>query len=844
MFVRCIQYFVAMVIVPFFALSLRAAEAELVFKQATWFPDEISTAYIFLEVDTEPVVELPNGEEEVRIYDSQVIDLGDDERGRYAVVMDFVPRRPGVRTFPSVKVSVGDTLWQTRPKQFVVSEVLDSERMSLKVEPEKRTVFQGEPLRIDFMWESDLPVDQMRAFRLSPSFFNDPAVKVFIPRSTVAPDDQFGLPVGGRRVITHRIQDRDAAPGRLGTVFFSIWVRFEEAGQYEIPKTALECAQLEKKGYGAHQYASYFNNSLFEPVDRSKAYQKLRTHAEGFRLEVLPLNMSGKTELFSGLFSPDSIEVSVSPRNLELGQLMEIRIDVKTDVCSEMLELPSMALQSSLRHRFWVADEMGETWRADGRSFVARARPLSVDSRYFPSLSFQVFDADAGRYRTIETQSIPLEIESTDGRRYFPVDNLPGAKRLVEANAEGVWHNDKGSFMSEIGHVLISVLSRGVFVFLLLGPLLFIVLMPWAREFRRRSEDEKYRRRRTAYGQFRSGILGGGHKVEALRSFVAQCFERPEKSLTAKDAAELLKNCGCNESDAAEVESLLRELDEPRYSISESIQTPDTVDREIVSTLGKAIYRNANRVGFFICTLLFVGLASDVKGASWQEAERRFDDALELSESGEISSVIEERFAEAALAFESCADAGVRVGAAWYNAGNAWFKAGELGRAIASYRRAEAFRPFDKRLHESLAAARALRVDVIGTGKVEHRVWPQRWGLALFSLLWIGGWSVLMFWIRYRRGAILGASLVLIGTSLLVGGIELRDHLAGRSEGVLIASEAYGRKGPGFAYQSAFKESLHSGVEFEVLESRADWLRVSLGPDGECWLPAKTVELL
>ena len=79
--------------------------------------------------------------------------------------------------------------------------------------------------------------------------------------------------------------------------------------------------------------------------------------------------------------------------------------------------------------------------------------------------------------------------------------------------------------------------------------------------------------------------------------------------------------------------------------------------------------------------------------ADWESAESAFAVALEGAEAGGNSNVIEARFAEAALQFEACGEAGIRSGLAWYNAGNAWFKSGEIGRAIANYRQAEGYRP-------------------------------------------------------------------------------------------------------------------------------------------------------
>ncbi len=842
--VTCIQILVAGVLTLVLPHLLFGEELELRFKEASWFTDEVATAYILLNTEGEPELDSIDSNDEIRIYSSEVVALKDDDpRGSHAVVVEFVPRRVGIRTFPSLRLTTGDSTWKSGSKQFVASETLLSDRMSLEMNPHKEEIMQGEPLRIDFAWKSDLPVSQLRAFRLIPSFFNNPDIKVYVPRIQVPADDQFGLPVGGKRVIAHRIQGRGMSESALGEVRFSIWVKFEAAGRYEFSETELYCSLLEDKGYGSHQYASYFNNSLFESVDRSKSYKKLKTRSAAHSIEVLPLAEEGRLESFSGLFSPESIEVTVTPSKLELGQLMEIRVDVKSDVCSEMLELSPISLQRSLRHRFWVAESMSETWLPDGRRFVARGRPISTELGYFPSLSFQVVDLESGGYRTIETASIPLSVSSEDGQSYFPLKGLPGTKQLIESSKRGVWYNDKGNVMSDLAHGLISVLVDGFWLFLLLGPLLYFVLRPWVRERRRRFVDKLYGKRRAAYLLFLRRASEVKENPDALHCLIADCLERPVSSLTPGDVGELLSEQGCDQSIVDGAVDLLRGPEERLYSGKEQrVGERDFDANQRSLAIGKTIYRTLVKGGAVLAIAVGAGSVSTVEAASWAQAESAFSEALDVANSGAFSSRIEEAFSEAALEFESCASEGIRPGPSWYNAGNAWFKAGEIGRAIASYRKAEAYRPFDERLQESLAAARALRVDEFMEQR--SRAWPTRWVLAGIALLWVLSWLGLLFWQRFRTRVLLIVSGLGLTGSCVLGAGEMKRHLVEEQEGVLIAEEAFGRKGPSFAYQSAFLEPLHSGLELRILEAQENWLRVSIGTGDECWLPQASVEAL
>ncbi len=214
--------------------------------------------------------------------------LEEDERGSYALSVRFLPLRTGVRDFPSLAVEVDREVLRSLPRQLLVGEPHLSESMSFIIEAEKTQVYVGEPLRLDFIWHCDLPMNQMRALRLYPDLFNDSDIEVVIPRSVVPEEEQFGLPVGGRRAIAHRISGEEAFPPNLGELRFSVFVRFEESGMFEIARTRLLCSRLLVENAQSNRYAAYFNNALFEAVDRSLPHEKLHAFSSPIEIEVLP----------------------------------------------------------------------------------------------------------------------------------------------------------------------------------------------------------------------------------------------------------------------------------------------------------------------------------------------------------------------------------------------------------------------------------------------------------------------------------------------------------------------------------------------------------------------------
>lgn len=214
-------------------------------------------------------------------------------------------------------------------------------------------------------------------------------------------------------------------------------------------------------------------------------------------------------------------------------------------------------------------------------------------------------------------------------------------------------------------------------------------------------------------------------------------------------------------------------------------------------------------------------------------------------------------FARAAEAYVAIIDSGVSNGRLYFNAGNAHLRAGDVGRAILFYKRAERLIPGHADLQTNLAAARARTKDAIPvnaervaartllffhydlTPLVRSRVF-----LVAFNLFWL---LLLARTLRLGRRAPRWATALCAIVALATGGSLLADQFAlGRpAEGVIVADEVVGRKGPdAAAYEPSFTSPLHAGAELEVLESRAGWLRSRLTDGRTTWLPESAVEFV
>ncbi|MCP4249030.1 MAG: SH3 domain-containing protein [bacterium] len=233
------------------------------------------------------------------------------------------------------------------------------------------------------------------------------------------------------------------------------------------------------------------------------------------------------------------------------------------------------------------------------------------------------------------------------------------------------------------------------------------------------------------------------------------------------------------------------------------------------------------------------------------EALASFDRGTALTGTSPDEAMI--AFRQSAETLQVLVDRGLHNGRLYYNLGNARLKCGQLGRAIAAYRRAEALIPTDPLLQENLRYARSLRRDEIaerGPRTVARTVffWHYDTPLAWRFAIGLGAWA--LFWVallgrtlvgRFRWGYAAMAFLMVWLTLAVSVTVDWQVARAPRG-GVITANEVVVRKGNGLGYAPQFEQTLGEGVEFEVLEERDAWLHVRL-PDGqEGWIAGADAE--
>ncbi len=273
-----------------------------------------------------------------------------------------------------------------------------------------------------------------------------------------------------------------------------------------------------------------------------------------------------------------------------------------------------------------------------------------------------------------------------------------------------------------------------------------------------------------------------------------------------------------------------------------------------------------------ISTLLFIGLlfntylcAAENSGSSEyitaEEISRLFHEANSLFAEADKLAVSDPEKATALykksiLRFDRIIkEGGIENGKLYYNIGNIYFRTKDIGRAILNFRRAEQYIGNDVNLQQNLEFARNTRKDqieekqqtkILKTLFFWHYDFAAKTRLILFTVSFILLWIFSIWYIFIKKSffkwsiSITAAMSVLFAGSLLIDYVSLQKSIPG----VIISQEVVARKGNSESYKKSFKDPLHAGTEFKLIEHRGNWLQVELPDARTCWLPASDVELV
>ncbi len=222
-----------------------------------------------------------------------------------------------------------------------------------------------------------------------------------------------------------------------------------------------------------------------------------------------------------------------------------------------------------------------------------------------------------------------------------------------------------------------------------------------------------------------------------------------------------------------------------------------------------------------------------VGGEELFEPGEVFVNANRVYEAGEYERAVE--------LYAALLDHGYENGYLHFNLGNAYLRNGELGRAIASYRRSQVFLPRDQDVRANLEFARKSAKDALrppAPDPVLATLFFWHYGLSRSELavtvvvVNLLLWTILILRL-YRRGSevLRWTFMVLLLLFLATLGSLVVHYLWPQEVAVIVPQEIEVRSGTNVQDVVLFK--LHAGTEVRVVDRREGSLRIALPEEGK-----------
>jgi tetratricopeptide (TPR) repeat protein len=231
------------------------------------------------------------------------------------------------------------------------------------------------------------------------------------------------------------------------------------------------------------------------------------------------------------------------------------------------------------------------------------------------------------------------------------------------------------------------------------------------------------------------------------------------------------------------------------------------------------------------------------------------NEAFTLANAQKDTSQAKAQFGQSILLFERLIREGdIHNAKLYYNLANAYLHSQNIGKAIVNYRRAEALDENNADIQKNLTFARSRRIDQIDLEtqtRILHTLFfwhydfslQTRFALAccFFGLACTG--LTLLLW-RTRKNMFLVPALISLGLCLGLGISITVTQIQNKTTlfGVITAPQVTARQGDSESFPPSFKDPLHAGTEFLLLEARPNWLHIQLDNGSKAWIPDEAGE--
>ncbi|MEE9369044.1 MAG: hypothetical protein V3V05_09290 [Pontiella sp.] len=321
-----------------------------------------------------------------------------------------------------------------------------TDRMTLRQELTAQSVYVGEPVLLTTTWDSTYQFGAIKAVDFHFPVLNDKRfqlLELYEPGKE-SNSQTTGLPVHGTRVLATRNSQKIAEVQHQSLAFSKILIP-KKSGKIEIQSATLLCAaEQEKNATGkqarsAFQYPAYFDNTFFDQNISGDNWSRIYTESKPLELDVKPLPVEGRPDLFNGMVGDYTIRVEAEPTDVRVGEPITLTITITAAEFMENIFFEHLRYQPLLVNRFEIPSDRSLPVReGKSKTYTQTIRPLSSSLDAVPPIQLSYFSPSSNAFITAQSKPIFLNVSPADDPVAFGGGMMQSRLQTVE---EGIRHN-------------------------------------------------------------------------------------------------------------------------------------------------------------------------------------------------------------------------------------------------------------------------------------------------------------------------------------------------------------------------------------------------------------------
>jgi tetratricopeptide (TPR) repeat protein len=605
-------------------------------------------------------------------------------------------------------------------------------------------------------------------------------------------------------------------------------------------------------------------NSIFDGFFDSVTTVRKKIVSRAVKVNVSGLP-AGAPASFGGGVGKFSLSAKMSKDSLKTHEAASLILSVSGRGNISLIQAPKVKFPADMEvYDTKISDKIEKSGYSGTKTYEFPFIPRSWGDFVIPPVSYSYYDVDAGRYVTLQTDSLKFYVEKTDDvAGAGTVISMPTQKDVKSLDRDIRYINVKNSGLVPKGVFFIG--SALFWVLTILLVLLAVICWAAFRKIAARRADVvgaknrkatkmALKRLRLAGTFLRQNLYTAFYEElhKALLGFVSDKLNVPVGELSKERISELFTEGGVSEALIASFVGLIDACEFARYSPSsgnEAMAAHYETALDVISSIDSNMKsKSTNKAKTMVVALLFL-----LPMASY--AQNNYTDSLWNAAN---EAYAQENWNAAIKDYQAIADASVESAALWCNMGSAWYKSGNLGKGIVCYERALKLNPSYEDARYNLELLNSIKLDRIEsvpeliiatwTKKIGRLLDSNAWAVCFLVFLAVALAMTLLFVLgssvtSRRVGFFTGIVFVLFAFASLSFSIWQKNAYMKADVAIVVKPVSSVKSAPsGDSAKDFFV--LHEGTKVKIVDSVGGWYNIELTDGRQGWLPSSDIEII